>query len=44
MRNEAGKPLADIPGENTLLTQAKRPVAPTKGRAFDQIGLEVKNS
>ena len=35
--------LADIPGENILFTQAKDTVAPTKGRAFDRIGLEVKN-
>jgi len=38
-----GETVADIPGENILLTQAKGPVAPTKGRAFDRIGLEVKN-
>jgi len=39
----SGETLADIPGENILFTQAKGPVAPTKGRAFDRIGLEVKN-
>jgi catechol 2,3-dioxygenase-like lactoylglutathione lyase family enzyme len=38
-----GETLADIPGESILFTQAKGPVAPTKGRAFDRIGLEVKN-
>jgi len=38
-----GEMLADIPGENILFTQAISPVAPTKGRAFDRIGLEVKN-
>ncbi len=38
-----GETVADIPGENILFTQAKGPVAPTKGRAFDRIGLEVKN-
>jgi hypothetical protein len=35
--------VADLPGENILFTQAKGPVAPTKGRAFDRIGIEVKN-
>jgi hypothetical protein len=38
-----GETLADIPGESILFTQAQGPVAPTKGRAFDRIGLEVKN-
>jgi catechol 2,3-dioxygenase-like lactoylglutathione lyase family enzyme len=38
-----GETVADIPGENILFTQAKGPVAPTKGRAFDRIGLEVRN-
>ena len=38
-----GEMVADIPGENILFTQAKGQVAPTKGRAFDRIGLEVKN-
>ena len=35
--------LADIPGHRILFVEAKTPVAPTKGRAFDRIGLEVKN-
>ncbi len=35
--------VADLPGENILFTQAKGAVAPTKGRAFDRIGIEVKN-
>jgi catechol 2,3-dioxygenase-like lactoylglutathione lyase family enzyme len=35
--------LADIPGHRILFVEAKSPVAPTKGRAFDRIGLEVKN-
>lgn len=35
--------LAEIPGGNILFTQAKGPVAGTKGRAFDRIGLEVRN-
>ena len=34
---------ADIPGHRILFAEAKTPVAPTKGRAFDRIGLEVKN-
>ena len=33
--------VADIPGSSILFEQAKGPVAPTKGRAFDRIGLEV---
>lgn len=35
--------VGEIPGANILFTQAKGPVAGTKGRAFDRIGLEVKN-
>ena len=35
--------VADIPGHRILFVEAKTPVAPTKGRAFDRIGLEVKN-
>ena len=35
--------VAEIPGGNILFTQAKGPVAGTKGRAFDRIGIEVKN-
>jgi catechol 2,3-dioxygenase-like lactoylglutathione lyase family enzyme len=35
--------LADIPGHRILFIEAKGPVEPTKGRAFDRIGLEVKN-
>jgi catechol 2,3-dioxygenase-like lactoylglutathione lyase family enzyme len=33
--------VADIPGSSILFEQAKGPVVPTKGRAFDRIGLEV---
>lgn len=33
--------VANIPGSSILFEQAKDPVAPTKGRAFDRIGLEV---
>jgi catechol 2,3-dioxygenase-like lactoylglutathione lyase family enzyme len=33
--------VANIPGSSILFEQAKGPVAPTKGRAFDRIGLEV---
>ena len=35
--------VADIPGHRILFVEAKGPVEPTKGRAFDRIGLEVKN-
>jgi catechol 2,3-dioxygenase-like lactoylglutathione lyase family enzyme len=35
--------VAELPGSNILFTQAKGPVAGTKGRAFDRIGIEVKN-
>jgi len=35
--------LADIAGHRILFVEAKGPVAPTKGRAFDRIGLEVRN-
>ena len=33
--------VAHIPGSNILFEQAKGPVAPSKGRALDRIGLEV---
>ena len=33
--------VANIPGSSILFEQAKGSVAPTKGRAFDRIGLEV---
>lgn len=36
-----GEMVANIPGSNILFEQAKGPVAPTRGRAFDRIGLEV---
>jgi catechol 2,3-dioxygenase-like lactoylglutathione lyase family enzyme len=36
-----GEMVANIPGSSILFEQAKGPVAPTKGRAFDRIGLEV---
>jgi catechol 2,3-dioxygenase-like lactoylglutathione lyase family enzyme len=36
-----GEKVADIPGSDILFEQAKGPVAPTSGRAFDRIGLEV---
>lgn len=35
--------VANIPGSSILFEQAKGPVAPSKGRAFDRIGLEVVN-
>jgi len=34
---------ADIPGHRILFVETKTPAEPTKGRAFDRIGLEVKN-
>jgi hypothetical protein len=33
--------VANIPGSSIIFEQAKGPVAITKGRAFDRIGLEV---
>lgn len=38
-----GETLGDIPGANIRFVQAAGPVAGTKGRAFDRIGLEVRN-
>jgi catechol 2,3-dioxygenase-like lactoylglutathione lyase family enzyme len=35
--------VGEIPGGNILFAKATGPVAGTKGRAFDRIGLEVKN-
>jgi catechol 2,3-dioxygenase-like lactoylglutathione lyase family enzyme len=35
--------VGEIPGANILFAKASGPVAGTKGRAFDRIGLEVKN-
>jgi catechol 2,3-dioxygenase-like lactoylglutathione lyase family enzyme len=40
---DGNETLADIPGHRILFIEAKGPVEPTKGRAFDRIGLEVKN-
>ena len=36
-----GEMVADIPGSSILFEEGKGQVAPTKGRAFDRIGLEV---
>jgi catechol 2,3-dioxygenase-like lactoylglutathione lyase family enzyme len=36
-----GEMVANIPGSYILFEQAKGPVAPSKGRAFDRIGLEI---
>lgn len=41
MVKRGGEMVADIPGSSILFEQAKGPVAPTKGRAFDRIGLEI---
>lgn len=38
-----GETVGGIPGANILFAKAAGPVAGTKGRAFDRIGLEVKN-
>ncbi|HTA44241.1 MAG TPA: VOC family protein [Bryobacteraceae bacterium] len=38
-----GETVGEIPGANILFARAAGPVAGTKGRAFDRIGLEVKN-
>ena len=35
--------VGEIPGSNILFAKASGPVAGTKGRAFDRIGLEVRN-
>lgn len=43
MVKRGGEMVANIPGSNLLFEQAKGPVAPTRGRAFDRIGLEVVN-
>ncbi len=43
MIQRRGERVADIPSSNILFEQAKGAVAPTKGRAFDRIGLEVVN-
>ncbi|MBZ5631723.1 MAG: VOC family protein [Acidobacteriia bacterium] len=40
---DGNETLADIPGHRILFAEAKTPVAGTRGRAFDRIGLEVKN-
>ena len=40
---EGKETYADIPGHRILFVEKKGPVEPTKGRAFDRIGLEVKN-
>jgi catechol 2,3-dioxygenase-like lactoylglutathione lyase family enzyme len=40
---QGGETVGGIPGANILFANAPEPVAGTKGRAFDRIGLEVKN-
>jgi catechol 2,3-dioxygenase-like lactoylglutathione lyase family enzyme len=40
---EGNETYADIPGHRILFAEAKTPVAGTRGRAFDRIGLEVRN-
>jgi len=34
---------ADLPGINLNFSEAHDPAAPTKGRALDHIGFEIKN-
>lgn len=41
--NHDGETVGEIPGANILFAKAAGPVAGTKGRAFDRIGLEVHN-
>ena len=41
MVKRGGETVANIPGSSILFEQAKGPLAITKGRAFDRIGLEV---
>jgi catechol 2,3-dioxygenase-like lactoylglutathione lyase family enzyme len=38
-----GETVGEIPGANILFAKAANPLAGTKGRSFDRIGLEVKN-
>lgn len=38
-----GETVAELPGSNILFTKAAGAVAGTKGRAFDRIGIEVKD-
>jgi catechol 2,3-dioxygenase-like lactoylglutathione lyase family enzyme len=38
-----GETVGGIPGSNLVFVQSKEPVAGTRGRAFDRVGLEVKN-
>jgi catechol 2,3-dioxygenase-like lactoylglutathione lyase family enzyme len=33
----------DVPGVNLSFSQGEMPLAPTKGRAIDHIGFEVRN-
>ncbi len=40
---EGKETYADIPGHRILFAETKTPVVGTRGRAFDRIGLEVKN-
>jgi catechol 2,3-dioxygenase-like lactoylglutathione lyase family enzyme len=34
---------ADVPGLNLTFSPAPEPVVPTRGRAFDHLGFEIKN-
>jgi catechol 2,3-dioxygenase-like lactoylglutathione lyase family enzyme len=41
MVKHGNETVANIPGSSIVFEQANGPMAPTKGRAFDRIGLEV---
>jgi len=41
MVKHGNEKVANIPGSSILFQQAKGPVSPTRGRAWDRIGLEV---
>lgn len=43
MMKHGNEMVANIPGHRIIFEQAKGSVAPTKGRAYDRIGLEVVN-
>jgi catechol 2,3-dioxygenase-like lactoylglutathione lyase family enzyme len=38
-----GETVADLPGSNILFTKAQGPIAGTKGRVLDHLGIEVKD-
>ena len=42
VKTAAGEMVSEIPGSNLYFTENKTPMAPTAGRAFGRIGMEVK--